>query len=130
MDSTSKCTTKSVLNHFERCSIAEALARPIIERVNNESKIVLGVNKREARLAVGHELQKATNAIASPQSVGGLNPAHFRKNDQSQFFRSTPILISSVFLSPSTNADLTKPTRSIYAFSSSETYILAFEEAT
>ena len=41
VDSTSKCTTKSVLNHFERCSIAEALARPIIERVNNESKIVI-----------------------------------------------------------------------------------------
>ena len=33
-----ECTTASVLDNFERRSIAEAIARPIIERVNNGNK--------------------------------------------------------------------------------------------
>src|ERR1700720_1646794 len=60
VDSTSKCTTESVLDDFKRCSVAEALARPIIERVNDEGKCMIG-DLRE----VG-----AFGEVATQQSIG------------------------------------------------------------
>jgi hypothetical protein len=40
VDSTSKCTTEGFEDDLVGCSIAEALARPIIERVNDEGKLM------------------------------------------------------------------------------------------
>jgi hypothetical protein len=42
VDSTSKCTSEGFVDDFEGCSVAEALAGPIIERVNNEGKLMIG----------------------------------------------------------------------------------------
>jgi hypothetical protein len=38
VDSTSKFTTEGFVDDLIGCSVAEALARPIVERVNNEGK--------------------------------------------------------------------------------------------
>lgn len=42
VDSTSKRTNESFVDDLAGCSIAEALARPIIERVNDEGKLTIG----------------------------------------------------------------------------------------
>src|SRR5882724_6357085 len=62
VDSTSKCTVEGFVDDLEGCSVAEALARPIIERVDNEGKFVIA-DLRE----VG-----AFGEVASQQSIGIL----------------------------------------------------------
>ena len=42
MDSTSKCTTEGFEDDLEWCSVVKALARPIIERVDNDGKLIIG----------------------------------------------------------------------------------------
>jgi hypothetical protein len=42
VDSTSKCTAEGFVDDLERCSVAKALARLIIERVDDEGKRIIG----------------------------------------------------------------------------------------
>ena len=79
VDSISKCTAEGFVDDLIGCSVAEALARQIIECVNDEGKFMIGY-VREVGAFREVAAQQPIGVLVSPALPGGRGGAQFRED--------------------------------------------------
>ena len=71
MDSTSKCTTEGFEDDLKWCSVVKALARPIVQRMDNDGKLIIGY-LREVGSLRKVPMQHSISVLVGPALPGAV----------------------------------------------------------